>query len=99
MANPDSGMAETKKIEVAIALMQAIVSALVDESSTVSIQAVQANEATYLLVQVASEDVGKLIGKQGRTTRSLRVILSAVSMKLHHRFQLEIVEERKDGQV
>ena len=41
----------------------------------------------------AHSDVGKVIGKQGRTARSMRTILSAASMKLKHRFSLDIVEE------
>ena len=44
-------------------------------------------------LRVAASDVGKVIGKQGRTARSMRTILSAASMKLKHRFSLDIVEE------
>jgi predicted RNA-binding protein YlqC (UPF0109 family) len=43
---------------------------------------------------VAPNDIGKVIGKQGRTARSMRTILSAASMKLKHRFALDIVEEQ-----
>jgi predicted RNA-binding protein YlqC (UPF0109 family) len=42
---------------------------------------------------VAASDIGKVIGKQGRTARSLRTILAAASMKVRHRFSLDIVEE------
>jgi predicted RNA-binding protein YlqC (UPF0109 family) len=44
-------------------------------------------------LRVAHQDIGKVIGKQGRTARSLRTILGAASMKLHHRFALDILEE------
>ena len=43
------------------------------------------------------QDVGKVIGKQGRTARSVRTILGAVSMKLHHRYTLDILEEDDEG--
>jgi hypothetical protein len=44
-------------------------------------------------LRVAHQDIGKVIGKQGRTARSLRTILGAASMKLHHRFALDILED------
>ena len=44
-----------------------------------------------------AQDVGKVIGKQGRTARSVRTILGAVSMKLHHRYTLDILEEDDEG--
>ncbi len=50
-------------------------------------------QGKQLPARVASADVGKVIGKQGRTARSMRTILSAVSMKLHHRYTLDILEE------
>jgi uncharacterized protein len=46
--------------------------------------------------QIASAEAGKLIGKQGRTARSLRTILSAAGMKLHRRYALNIEEEARD---
>jgi predicted RNA-binding protein YlqC (UPF0109 family) len=55
------------------------------------------DENTVLRLRVASADVGKVIGKQGRTARSMRTILSAVSMKLHHRYTLDILEEDEGG--
>ena len=56
------------------------------------------NEAgsVVLRLQVAPGDLGKVIGKQGRTARSLRTILGAASMKLKHRFSLDIVEEARE---
>jgi len=48
-----------------------------------------------LRLRVAPSDVGKVIGKQGRTARSMRTILGAVSMKHHHRYTLDILEEDK----
>ncbi|MGC9291646.1 MAG: KH domain-containing protein [Acidobacteriaceae bacterium] len=75
-------------------LIAEIARALVDAPDQVEVTAVPAHEAaTVLRLRVAPTDVGKVIGKQGRTARSLRTILSAVSMKLQHRYTLEILEE------
>jgi predicted RNA-binding protein YlqC (UPF0109 family) len=65
---------------------------LVDEPGAVTVSTVAGVTETSLLVRVAAGDVGKVIGKQGRTARSLRTIVGAASMKLHHRFSLDIVE-------
>ena len=73
-------------------LMTEVAKALVDASDAVRIDVSTENDVTLLRLFVAPDDVGKVIGKQGRTARSLRTILSAASMKLHHRFSLDIVE-------
>ncbi len=78
-------------------LVQEIVQALVDEPESVSIELVNDHDSTVIRLRVAHQDIGKVIGKQGRTARSLRTILGAASMKLHHRFSLDILEE-EDGQ-
>jgi predicted RNA-binding protein YlqC (UPF0109 family) len=74
-------------------LVREIARALVDEPSAVEVESVARDESTVLKLRVAPTDVGKVIGKQGRTARSVRTILGAVSMKLHHRFTLDILEE------
>ncbi|HEX4022802.1 MAG TPA: KH domain-containing protein [Acidobacteriaceae bacterium] len=76
-------------------LIAEIARALVDVPDQVEVSSVASEAATVLRLRVAPEDVGKVIGKQGRTARSLRTILGAVSMKLHHRYTLEILEESK----
>jgi uncharacterized protein len=78
-------------------LVREIARALVDEPSAVEVQSVGREENTVLKLRVAPGDVGKVIGKQGRTARSVRTILGAVSMKLHHRFTLDILEEDSQG--
>jgi uncharacterized protein len=78
-------------------LVTEIARALVDDPQAVQVQAVAKDENTVLRLRVASADVGKVIGKQGRTARSMRTILSAVSMKLHHRYTLDILEEDEAG--
>ena len=74
-------------------LVTEIARALVDEPDAVVVEAVEREESTVLRLRVAPSDVGKVIGKQGRTARSMRTILSAASMKLKHRFSLDIVEQ------
>ena len=77
-------------------LMTEIARALVDEPEAVEVETVPEGEGTLLRLHVAPGDIGKVIGKQGRTARSLRTILSAASMKFHHRFGLDIVELEED---
>jgi len=74
-------------------LVREIARALVDEPDAVEVEAVSRDENTVLRLKVAPQDVGKVIGKQGRTARSVRTILGAVSMKVHHRYTLDILEE------
>jgi len=74
-------------------LVAEIARALVDAPSAVMVEAVMREENTVLRLRVAPEDVGKVIGKQGRTARSMRTILGAVSMKMHRRYTLDILEE------
>ncbi len=76
-------------------LITAIARSLVDKPAEVSVNATSNETGTVLRLRVDPTDVGKVIGKQGRTARSLRTILGAVSVKLHHRYSLEIVEEAK----
>lgn len=78
-------------------LVLEIVQALVDSPEEVSVEMIeeQNSPATVIRLKVAHQDIGKVIGKQGRTARSLRTILGAASMKLHHRFALDIVEDGK----
>jgi len=73
-------------------LVTEIAHALVDDPNSVSVEAIPDGDSTIIRLRVAQSDVGKVIGKQGRTARSLRTILSAASMKLKHRFSLDIVE-------
>jgi hypothetical protein len=74
-------------------LVREIARALVDEPNAVEVEAVSRGENTILELTVAPQDVGKVIGKQGRTARSVRTILGAVGMKLRHRYTLDILEE------
>jgi predicted RNA-binding protein YlqC (UPF0109 family) len=74
-------------------LILEIVQALVDQPEDVSVEMLDDHDSTVIRLRVAHQDIGKVIGKQGRTARSLRTILGAASMKLHHRFALDILED------
>lgn len=73
-------------------LIEHIAQALVDHPEQVSVRTLEGNRTSVLELKVAKEDVGKVIGKQGRTAQSMRVLLNAVSSKLKKRFVLEILE-------
>jgi len=72
--------------------IEMIVKALVDEVDAVDVRAIDREGATLIEVRVAPGDMGKIIGRQGRTIRALRSLAYAVSLKKRHRFILEIVE-------
>ncbi|HXE74435.1 MAG TPA: KH domain-containing protein [Candidatus Xenobia bacterium] len=73
-------------------LVEQIAKSLVDNPDQVSVRAIEGEQVTVLELRVAQSDLGKVIGKQGRTARSIRTILSAAGMKLRKRFTLEILE-------
>lgn len=73
-------------------LITYIAQALVDNPDQVSVEEVEGNQTSVLELKVAKEDLGKVIGKQGRTARAMRTILSAASAKVKKRTVLEILE-------
>ena len=74
------------------ALVEQIAQALVDAPDQVQVTAVEDGDTTVLELRVAPTDLGKVIGKQGRTAKSIRTLLGAASMKLKKRYTLEIIE-------
>ena len=73
-------------------LIEAIAKALVDNPDQVQVRPVEGEQVTVLELRVHPSDLGKVIGKQGRTARSIRTILGAAGMKLDRRFELSILE-------
>ena len=73
-------------------LVEDIAKALVDTPEEVSVRQVEGEQVTVLELRVAPSDLVKVIGKQGRTARSIRTLLGAAGMKLNRRFTLEILE-------
>ena len=73
-------------------LIDYIARALVDHPEQVSVSEIEGNQTSVLSLKVAKEDLGKVIGKQGRTARAMRTILSAASAKIKKRSVLEIIE-------
>jgi predicted RNA-binding protein YlqC (UPF0109 family) len=73
-------------------LVELIARALVDTPDKVKVKEIESAQATVLELRVADGDLGKVIGKQGRTARAIRTILNASGTKLKKRFVLEILE-------
>ena len=73
-------------------LVEAIAKALVDHPDQVQVRAVDGEQVTVLELRVHPEDLGKVIGRQGRTAKSIRTILGAAGMKIRKRLTLEILE-------
>lgn len=73
-------------------LIEMIAKALVDNPDEVNVAEVVGEQTTVLELRVAQSDLGKVIGKQGRTARAIRTLLGAAGMKLRKRFVLEILE-------
>jgi predicted RNA-binding protein YlqC (UPF0109 family) len=73
-------------------LVTQIAQSLVDRPQDVLVNAVESNHTMVLELRVAKEDIGKVIGKQGRTAQAMRTLVGAVSAKLKKRTTLEIVE-------
>ncbi len=73
-------------------LLEMIAKVLVDNPEQVNVTEVEGEQTTVLELRVAQADLGKVIGKQGRTARAVRTILGAAGMKMHKRFVLEILE-------
>ena len=73
-------------------LVEAIAKALVDKPEDVQVRAVEGEQVTVLEIRVHPADLGKVIGRQGRTAKAIRTLLGAAGMKLRKRFTLEILE-------
>jgi hypothetical protein len=73
-------------------LVEDIAKALVDVPNEVMVHEIDGEQVTVFELRVAQGDLGKVIGKQGRTARSIRTLLGAVGTKLNRRFNLEILE-------
>jgi len=73
-------------------LLTKIVKALVDNPEQVSVNEIEGSQTTVLELRVAKEDMGRVIGKQGRTANAIRTLLYAASGKAGKRYILEIVE-------
>jgi predicted RNA-binding protein YlqC (UPF0109 family) len=73
-------------------VVETVVKALVDYPDQVEVREIEGEATTVIELRVAQQDLGKVIGKQGRTARAMRTILRAAGMKLKKRFVLEILE-------
>jgi predicted RNA-binding protein YlqC (UPF0109 family) len=80
--------------EVAVKeLIELIAKSLVDNPDRVEVFQLDGEQSSIIELKVAPEDLGKVIGKQGRTAQAIRLILGAAGMKLKRRFNLELIEK------
>ena len=84
MANADVTMKD---------LVEFIAKALVDEVSRIEISEIAGNQTNIIELKVAKEDIGKVIGRQGRTADAIRTILNCAAAKLSKRYILQIIDE------
>ena len=75
-------------------LVELIAKSLVDNPDQVRVSQLDGEQSSVIELKVAQEDMGKVIGKQGRNAQAIRIILAAAGMKLKKRFSLEIIEKR-----
>ncbi|MFO7717255.1 MAG: KH domain-containing protein [Thermodesulfobacteriota bacterium] len=73
-------------------LVEYLATSLVDDPEAVEVKEIEGEQTTVIELKVAKEDLGKIIGRQGRTARALRTILGAASTKAQKRAVLEILE-------
>ena len=73
-------------------LVVCIAKALVDKPAEVVVAEIEGQQSTLIELKVAKEDLGKIIGKQGRTARAIRTIISAAGAKINKRASLDIIE-------
>jgi predicted RNA-binding protein YlqC (UPF0109 family) len=72
--------------------IEMVVKALVDDGDAVEVREVEREGTTRIEIRVAQTDMGKVIGKQGRTIRALRSLVYVAGLKQHRRFMLDVVE-------
>ena len=73
-------------------LVEFIAKSLVDNADQVKVHSIERDQATVLELEVAKDDLGKIIGRQGRTARALRTLLSAAGQKQRRRYILDIID-------
>ena len=79
-------------------LVEEIAKALVDDPDSVRVAAIEGAQVTVFELRTAPNDVGKVIGRQGRIAKAIRTLLGAGGMKLRKRFALQIIEEKSASQ-
>ncbi len=79
-------------------LVEIVCKALVDNPDQVKVSQIDGEQTTILELRVHPSDLGKVIGKQGRTARAIRTILAASGMKVRRRYNLEIIESPESSE-
>lgn len=85
-------MSEQEDISM-IRLVEFVTKSLVDEVGRIEINEIEGNQTNIIELKVAKEDIGKVIGRQGRTADAIRTILNCAAAKLSKRYILQIIDE------
>lgn len=85
-------MSDESQIDPIVEMVELIAKSLVDNPEAVAVQAVDGQQVSVLELTVDQADLGKVIGKKGRTAKSIRTLLGAAGVKHNKRFTLEIIE-------
>ena len=92
MISQGTSPADSKKLGELAKMIEYMAKMLVDLPDQVSVNEIEGENTTVIELKVAKEDLGKIIGKQGRTARAVRTVLNGASTKLRKRTVLEIIE-------
>ena len=79
-------------------LIETVCRALVDNPEDVKVTQIDGEQTSIMELRTHPSDIGKVIGKKGRTAHAIRTILSAAGMKQKRRFNLEIMDDKKEGE-
>mgnify|MGYP001417204595 CR=1 FL=1 len=74
-------------------LVELITESLVDETANVEVSEIEGNQTNIIELKVAKEDIGKVIGRQGRTADAIRTIINCAAAKINKRYILQIIDE------
>lgn len=91
------GLAATSEDISLEELVRSIAVSLVDQVSRIQISEIQGHQTHIIELKVAKEDIGKVIGRQGRTADAIRTILNCAAAKLSKRYILQIIDESKNS--
>lgn len=92
ISNDQAGGSSQSGEDIIKELIEFLARALVDESDAVEVNVIEGKATTIVELRVAPDDIGKVVGKQGRTAKAMRTILNAAATKLHKKAILEILE-------
>ncbi len=97
MINVTTGTEQADRTEEIQLVLLQVVQALVDAPQSIEVRCEESDGQTCFRIRVCGSDIGKVIGKQGRTAGAIRTILSAASIKSGHRYSIDILQLEQTG--